>query len=89
MGVNPLVSTYGFPYSPKCDTRTFSKKAGLEVAVQDVTYVMIILGFTLLAAGFVIFCDHLIGSDEEAIAEESARGDEEEAEEADTHEVAV
>ncbi len=41
--------------------------------MDDVIYVAIILGFTLLAILFVIFCDHLIGSDDEAIAEESER----------------
>jgi hypothetical protein len=36
---------------------------------NDVTYLAIMIAFFLLAALFVIACDRLIGSDEEALGE--------------------
>ena len=36
---------------------------------NDVTYLIIMIGFFALAALFVIACDKIIGSDEEALGE--------------------
>jgi hypothetical protein len=44
--------------------------------VQDFLYLLLLVGLVGLTALFVIFCDHLIGSDEEALRHESEHIDE-------------
>ncbi len=37
--------------------------------MADVAFVLVIIAFFVLAAGFVAFCDRVIGTDEEALAD--------------------
>jgi len=41
--------------------------------MQDIVYVAVLIAFFVVAALFVMACDHIIGSDEDALAE-GARG---------------
>jgi hypothetical protein len=41
--------------------------------MQDVVYIAVLVAFFVLAGLFVVACDRIIGSDEEALAE-GARG---------------
>ena len=41
--------------------------------MQDVVFMVVLIGFFALAALFVVACDRIIGRDEEALAE-GARG---------------
>jgi len=44
--------------------------------VQDFLFLLLLFGLVGITALFVIFCDHLIGSDEEALRHESEHIDE-------------
>jgi len=44
--------------------------------MQDFLFLLLLFGLVGITALFVIFCDHLIGSDEEALRHESEHIDE-------------
>ncbi len=45
--------------------------------MADVAFVLIIIAFFALAALFVTFCDRVIGTDEETVADSPARAESE------------